>query len=179
MVWSPAACAYTTSLSPAPPEFASARTLRSLQDVASWSDHGYLAIGPPGAAHLLAAPDDRHDAALAILVPLDADLPARLDAALRFWRRLSHVAVDPPGTLTPQRRARLVETLRALDARLAGASTRETASALFGAPNVPAGPEWKGHDLRSRTKRLVVAGLALMNGGYRDLLRPPGSRRSG
>lgn len=115
---------------------------------------------------------------LAILAPLDADLPARLDAALRLWRRLTQGAAEPPATLTPQQRARLIETLRALDARLSDASTREIASALFGVERVPPGPEWKSHDLRSRTKRLVAAGLAFMNGGYRDLLRPPGSRRS-
>lgn len=178
VVWSPAACAYTVSLSPAPPDFATAWTLRSLEDVATWTAHGQLAVGPPGRAHLLTFPVDAPVAALAILTPLDADLPARLDAALRLWRRLAHEAAEPPGTLTPQRRDRLVETLRALDARLAGATTREIASALFGAERVLPGPEWKSHDLRSRTKRLVTAGLALMNGGYRDLLRPPGSRRS-
>lgn len=152
--------------------------MRSLEDVAIWTEHGQLAIGPPGQAHLLTFPVDPSVTPLAILAPLDADLPVRLDAALRLWRRLTQGATEPPGTLTPQRRARLVETLRALDARLAGASTREIASALFGAERVPPGPEWKAHDLRSRTKRLVATGLALMNGDYRDLLRPPGSRRS-
>jgi len=34
---------------------------------------------------------------------------------------------------------------------------------------------WKTHDLRNRTIRLVQTGLALMRGGYRELLRP--SRR--
>ncbi len=177
MVWSPAACAFTVSLSPAPPDFPTAWDLRSLEDVATWTEQGQLAVGPPGRAHLLTFPIDASVATLAILAPLDADLPARLDAALRLWRRLTQGAGEPPGTLTPQRRARLVETLRALDARLAGASTREIASELFGAERVPSGPEWKAHDLRSRTKRLIAAGLALMNGGYRDLLRPPGSRR--
>ncbi len=30
---------------------------------------------------------------------------------------------------------------------------------------------WKTHDLRNRTIRLVQSGLALMRGGYRELLR--------
>ncbi|WP_371418440.1 DNA -binding domain-containing protein [Methylocapsa sp. S129] len=29
---------------------------------------------------------------------------------------------------------------------------------------------WKTHDLRNRTIRLVKSGLALMHGGYRELL---------
>lgn len=178
MVWSPAASAFTVYLSPAPPDFPTAWDLGSFKDVATWIEDGELTIGPFGRAHLLTYRFGSPVTPLAILVPLDTDLPTRLDAALRLWRRLTQGAAEPPGTLTPQRRARLVETLRALDARLSDASTREIAKALFGTGSVPKGPEWKSHDLRSRTKRLVTAGLALMNGGYRDLLRPPGSRRS-
>ena len=45
---------------------------------------------------------------------------------------------------------------------------------LFGAKDIPE-RAWKTHDLRNRTIRLVQTGLALMRGGYRELLRP--SRR--
>ncbi|WP_271600167.1 DNA -binding domain-containing protein [Bradyrhizobium sp. CCBAU 45384] len=31
---------------------------------------------------------------------------------------------------------------------------------------------WKTHDVRNRTIRLVQAGIALMRGGYRKILRP-------
>ena len=41
---------------------------------------------------------------------------------------------------------------------------------LFGADRIPE-RAWKTHDLRNRTIRLVQSGLALMRGGYRDLLR--------
>jgi len=108
--------------------------------------------------------------ALAFVIPLDASLPERLASALELWRRLRGEA--PRGApLSPQRRRRLVDGLRALDARAAGASYREIARVLYGADRVPDGSAWKSHDLRSRTMRLVADATALMRGGYRDLLR--------
>lgn len=120
--------------------------------------------------------DVRADAPIGVLLPLDPQLPARLAAAAKLWQRLADDRAEPPGTLAPQRRTRLVWTLRALDGRMAGASTREIAAALFGSERIPAGPEWKAHDLRSRAKRLVASGFALMSGGYRELLRPQRAR---
>lgn len=51
-----------------------------------------------------------------------------------------------------------------------GASYRAIAELLFGADCIPE-RAWKTNDLRSRTIRLVQSGLALMRGGYRELLR--------
>ena len=42
---------------------------------------------------------------------------------------------------------------------------------LFGKKRIP-DRAWKTHDLRNRTIRLVQSGLALMRGGYRELMRP-------
>jgi hypothetical protein len=67
-------------------------------------------------------------------------------------------------------------SLRALDGHMDGASYRAIAEVLFGRRRIPE-LAWKTHDLRSRTIRLVQAGLTLMRGGYRALLRPP-SRKS-
>ena len=61
-----------------------------------------------------------------------------------------------------------LHTLQALDATLAGASLREVAEGLFGAEAVVAGWHADG-GLRSRVRRLVRRGLALMRGGYRRL----------
>lgn len=61
-----------------------------------------------------------------------------------------------------------LHTLQALDATLAGASLREVAEGLFGAETVVAGWHADG-GLRSRVRRLVRRGLALMRGGYRRL----------
>ena len=109
---------------------------------------------------------------LALLLPIDSDLPARLVAASRLWRLLSSGLAEPPGTLTTQRRARLIDSLRALDGRHSGASIRQIAAGLFGANNLPSGRDWQVHDLRSRTRRLIDTGVSMMRGGYRALLRP-------
>ena len=51
-----------------------------------------------------------------------------------------------------------------------GGTFRSIAEALFG-KRIP-DRDWKTHDLRNRIIRLVQSGLALMRGGYRELLRP-------
>ncbi|AEA61142.1 DUF2285 domain-containing protein [Burkholderia gladioli] len=61
-----------------------------------------------------------------------------------------------------------LHTLQALDAALAGASLREIAVGLFGDEAVAAGWYTDG-GLRSRVRRLVRRGQALMRGGYRRL----------
>ena len=110
----------------------------------------------------------------AVIVPLDANFPARAAAAARLWRvamsRPSRRSSDP---ISSQRRQRLSLILRALDAHQCGESYRDIARALFGETRIPTGSAWKTHDLRDRTIRLVRKGLRLMRGGYLDLLRHP------
>jgi hypothetical protein len=106
-------------------------------------------------------------------LPLDTFFELRAHAARRLWRILSGRS---PGaefrTLPAQRRTRLTQSLRALDARRDHASYRTIAIAIFGLDRLPASA-WKTHDLRSRTIRLVEAGYRLMREGYRDLLSYP------
>ena len=79
-----------------------------------------------------------------------------------------------PDTPAPMARPRpppaaLLElhTLQALDATLAGASSRDVAEGLFGADAVV---DWYSDGgLRSKVRRLVRRGDALMRGGYRRL----------
>ncbi len=178
MFWLPEASPFVLQITHAPPEFRTASTLAAFPDAEPASfDPRVVALGTPSHAIQLLLLDAGNDAPLGVLIPLDPDLPARLDAAGRLWRRLTRGVAEAPGTLASHRRARLVSTLRALDGRMAGASTREIAAALFGPTRIPAGPEWKAHDLRSRAKRLVASGFALMSGGYRELLRPQRIRR--
>lgn len=118
---------------------------------------------------LLAEDADPAASRLAAVVPLDADLPARLDALARLWRDL-HGRRQSGDTVTPQRRGRLKTMLRALDARLDGAAYREIAAALYGAARVAAEP-WKTSSLRDATLRLVRDGRAMVTGGYQGLLR--------
>jgi type VI secretion system activator RovC-like protein len=108
-----------------------------------------------------------------VLLPLDRLFELRATAALRLWRALAGRPLGrDPATLPAARRERLVLALRALDGRLAEASYREIAAALFGAARVPE-RGWKTHDLRDRTARLVRLGVAIMQGGYRRLLLYP------
>jgi hypothetical protein len=66
---------------------------------------------------------------------------------------------------------RLRQALLALDGSLAGASYRQIANTVFGEKRVR--EEWSAGSrfLKERVRRLVAKGHALMNGGYRDLLR--------
>src|SRR6266436_6205797 len=72
------------------------------------------------------------DLPAAVVIPLDADFGIRADAAWRLWRLVTGQRHGrPPDRLTRQRRHRLGLALRALDARLAGASYRVIAAGLF------------------------------------------------
>lgn len=171
--WSPKIATTVLTLSAAPPEYA-ALTLRELPlaDLRHDSAGTHAMLGSPGADRQLFLTAGVTDTTgLALLIPLDSDFPEHLAAAAAFWRSLSDSGPPAPDMLSPQRRARLLDALRALDARLDGASVRQIASALFGASRVPTGTEWKSHDLRNRTKRLIELGERLMRGGYRELLR--------
>lgn len=92
-----------------------------------------------------------------------AAAPARSDAQ-------GSVIADVRHRPTP---AALLElhTLQALDATLAGASLREVAEGLFGGD---AAADWYSDGgLRSKVRRLVRRGDALMRGGYRRLAQLP------
>ena len=60
--------------------------------------------------------------------------------------------------------------LVALDGRLAGRSYRDIAEVLYGPERVGAFWTDDTRGLKSKVRRAVECGLALMNGGYRDLL---------
>jgi hypothetical protein len=117
--------------------------------------------------------EDQVDQPLVFALPLDDDLPIRVPAALRLWARIVRLRGNPgtsPLTLTRQRHDRLMLMLRALDGHLTDASYREIAQVLFGARRLEHEP-WKTSSLRDMTIRLVRGGRALMQAGYRKLLR--------
>ncbi|WP_407179719.1 DUF2285 domain-containing protein [Bradyrhizobium sp. STM 3562] len=110
-------------------------------------------------------------------LPLDPDYVLRAHASHRLWRAINGRPPGPPfHQLSAQRRERLALALRAVDGHMDGASYRVIAEVLFGRKRIPE-RAWKTDDLRSRTIRLVQAGLTLMRGGYRALLRPSSRRR--
>jgi hypothetical protein len=123
-----------------------------------------------GAVPFVLIGDAAPNQALAAVIPLDTDALDRLDAVSRLLSALT--APPPPADLrvTPQRRQRLRHMLRAFDARTCRATYREIAEVMFGASRV-ASDAWKTSPLRDATIRLARDGLAMVNGGYRDLLR--------
>jgi len=66
---------------------------------------------------------------------------------------------------------RLCISLRVLDGRLAGASYRDIAVALFGRDRVNEDWNAPGDHLKNRVRRAARRGVALMQGGYRALLK--------
>lgn len=112
-----------------------------------------------------------------VILPLDTLFELRAEAALRFWLAL---AGRPPGDrrrdLPPQTRDRHVLILRALDAKLAGASYRVIAEALLGFRGRSKN-DWEVSPLKNKVRRLVADGLFYMHGGYRELLRYPARPR--
>ena len=115
--------------------------------------------------------------AFAVVIPLDAALELRALTAIRLWRVLNRLSSGPePAPLSAARCGRLVQKLRVRDARRDGASLRDVAEALF--RQRIAGRAWQGSSLHARTKRLVRGGLAMVQGGYRDLIDPLARRRT-
>jgi hypothetical protein len=113
----------------------------------------------------------------AVLLPFDKLFDIRAAAALRLWRAIARRNPGRnPAALSPQRRKRLIEALRALDGRLAGASYRELATVLLNIEDM-AEAAWQTDERRGQIIRLAQLGTSLMRGGYRDLLLFPYRRR--
>ena len=116
-------------------------------------------------------------AAYAVELPLDRDFEFRADAGRRLWRGLNgRPQGEPLHALPANRRRRLARALRALDARVDGATYREIAEVIFPTERISE-RDWRTSDLRNRIIRLARTGFALMRGGYRALLRPPPRKR--
>ena len=73
-------------------------------------------------------------------------------------------------TVFGQTELRLRECLVALDGHLAGRSYRDIAIVLYGSDRVKDGWSNEARYMKDKVIRAVECGLALMNGGYRDLL---------
>lgn len=120
--------------------------------------------------HLLFIDDARSGEPLTAVVPLDDGGLDRIEALVSLWRLLHDrpPCLDP--RLTAQRRRRLRTMLQAVDGHLDGATYRDIAQVLFGKARVADDP-WKTSALRDSTIALVRDGRALIDGGYRALLR--------
>jgi hypothetical protein len=181
LVWLPQLDPAAVLLVPATGPFSGSRSLVSLTPIfrrhASDGEH-CIVSDAEGRFPLVLMGRFEIDTPIASVTPFDANFAARADPALRLWRLLTgQRSSRPADSLTQLQRRQLVLALRALDARLAGATYREIAEILFEEDGVPTGSSWKTHDLRGRTIRLVRTGLGLMRGGYLDLLRSTRRRR--
>jgi hypothetical protein len=92
------------------------------------------------------------------------DALATLEAVLSVPQGLANA---PP--LWTAETERLRDALIALDCDRAGLTLRDTAVVIYGRQRVDR--DWPGKGLRDRMRRSRQRGLALCNGGYRDLLR--------
>jgi hypothetical protein len=116
-------------------------------------------------------------AAYTIELPLDRDFEFRAGAGMRLWRGLNGRPQGlPPHAISAHRRRRIAHALRASDARTDGATYWEIAEVLMPAHGIPKS-DWGTHEVRDQIKRLVKTGFALVQGGYRALLRPSSRKK--
>jgi hypothetical protein len=108
------------------------------------------------------------DAALCVVIPLDSDLPDRIESLQRLWR-IFHNRPAPDQRISRDKRRRLQHMARASDGRAKGATAREIASELFGRGRVQT-QDWRTSSLRYATLRLLRDGEDMIRGGYRNLL---------
>lgn len=135
------------------------------------ADEGLYIHFAIGAAQFVAVcPDSRPpNGPVAAITLIDQFIRDRADTIIRFRDAALHHRAAPDRRITHQRRQRLIESLRAIDGRQAGATYQEIAEAVFGAAPVNA-ITWKSAPLRDTVMRRVAAGFDLMAGGYRRLL---------
>ena len=119
--------------------------------------------------------EDPDSKALVAIVPLDQDGFARLDAVIRLLAQLHGRAIPADKRLTRQKRLRAKRMLRAYDGRLAGASQREIAEAIFRLSRVSR-DEWQSAPERFAVMALLRGGREMVEGGYRRLLQPMAHR---
>ena len=110
------------------------------------------------------------DAPISAIVPLDARGLDRIDTLTRLWLSLHGHRVPGDKRITAYQRRRLKNMLRAVDGRTNAAEYRQIAEVIFGIERVAADP-WKTSPLRDAVFDLVKDGFAMINGGYRKLLR--------
>ena len=116
-------------------------------------------------------------AAYTVEFPFDRDFEFRAVAGMRLWRGLNgRPQGAPPHAISAHRRRRIALALRASDAQTDGATYYEIAEVMLPAQRISK-RDWGTHEVRDQIKRLVKTGLALVQGGYRALLRPPSRKR--
>jgi hypothetical protein len=178
--WDPAACRrviHTFAIPAGSPAFAPFNVTEVAADKSMVVDHENVAhvVLRRGDARLQIAISGAHIVSRVVLLT-EAIIPfceigTRFEALERLSRICDQNVTTAKRVNTVGSIKRLSTILQATDARLAGATHREIAVALFGLRWVA--QDWRNHDgcLRGRTRRAVARGLTLLRGGYRSLLR--------
>lgn len=172
VIWSPAANPDMLILGAAPdflPPFPSALS-GDIADGICGPEGTYGICGARDGVQYLILAETNVDARPAIVLPLDSDLPDRLEAILRLWHMLVAKPVRRDPRMTPYQRQRFRLLMQAADGNANHATYREIAIALYGEARVRTEP-WKTSALRASVIALVRSAAALIDGGYRDLLR--------
>lgn len=138
-------------------------------------DPAHLRLDICGEQYDVTLADPQDENPLAAMVMFDDLTPDRQTALTRFWSAIKGKRVPNDPRMTPQRRERARQMLRAVDGRRAGATYRSIGEVLFPGHKIDAA-SWAGDALREVTIRLARDGVKLVEGGYRSLLRRP--RRS-
>lgn len=138
-------------------------------DVISGPEGAYGACRDEDSQYLILV-DTGPDVQPAIILPLDGDLPDRLEAIRRLWYRLTSKPARRDPRMTPYQRRRFRLMMQAADGNADQATYREIAIAIYGEDRVRAEP-WKTSALRASAIALVRSAAALIDGGYQDLLR--------
>lgn len=133
--------------------------------------NGLLRSGDPAQRiQFLLTAETRADAPLVAVIPLGLEGFDRVEALLRLLAML-HGRIIPSDTrLTRQQLARQRKMLRAFDAHRDGATQQEIARIIFGASHVSR-DEWQVSSNRHAVMSLLRDARALIEGGYRKLLR--------
>lgn len=107
----------------------------------------------------------------------DSFTPLRAHEAIRLWRVLAgHSDPGPWHRMSAQSIARHILALRVKDALAMGVSERVIADRLLGEPT-PSAYDWPDIAGRGRFRRLENLANRMIDGGYRDLMGYPLSRR--
>lgn len=172
ILWSPNADTGVVILATAPGSLTSFPAVINASVVSGDTGLGFHAIHTTEAltSHLFILPGVNPDAPLAALIPLDRDSLGRIEALTRFCFSWQQRPIPPDTRLTRQQRRRLRLMLQAADGHFNGATYREIAKIIYGVARIDDAP-WKTSPLRDSTIALVRNGLAMIDGGYRQLLR--------
>lgn len=172
VIWSPLANPALLMLGAAPDFLTRSPSALSVEpdDTIHGPEGAYGACRAGDGAQYLILADTGADAQPAIILPLDDDLPDRLEAILRLWHMLAAKPARRDPRITPYQRRRFRLMMQAADGNAAHATYREIAIAIYGEERVRAEP-WKTSALRASIIALVRSAAALIDGGYHDLLR--------